>query len=182
MGAFRAQRPKVPSGNSVWQVGSWVSFLGVDEIRELNWVSDEENWCVISNHIPITFFSVELDCKASWISGSISWTLFASDSWESEENWCGFSNLSEQLGLGVSADIMSSFKVAMSTSALCMDNSFWNSLSVEMSEFVNQVNVVEGHWAVLSSCNWVLIIINDSSAWSGKWSWHFFLIRYYYIN
>lgn len=49
-----------------------IPLLRVNEAREENWVSDEENWSIVTNNIPNTIFGVKLNSKSSWISNSIS--------------------------------------------------------------------------------------------------------------
>ena len=46
----------------------WVPLLSVDEAWKQDWISDEENWSVVSHNIPVSIFSVELDSKSSGIS------------------------------------------------------------------------------------------------------------------
>lgn len=43
-------------------------FHGVNDIRKLDRVLNEENRNIVPYNIPIAFFSVELGCKASNIS------------------------------------------------------------------------------------------------------------------
>ena len=135
----------------------------MDKIGELDGVSDEEDWSVVSNHVPVSFFSIELDGITSWVSGGICRSLFTSDSGESEKDGGGFSDFAEEFGFGVFADIVGGLKVAMSTCALGMDDSFGDTLSVEVGELVNEVDVIEGDRAILSGGDGVLVIVNRSS-------------------
>jgi hypothetical protein len=59
-------------------------------------------------------------------------------------------------------------EVAVSTGALGMDGSFGDSLSVEVGELVNEVDVVEGDGAVFSGGDGILVIVNGSSVGGGK--------------
>jgi hypothetical protein len=68
---FWTQSPEVPSHIGIFQVCLRVSLLAVNEIRELDRVSDEEDRGVVSNHIIDTLFSIELDCESSRVSFSI---------------------------------------------------------------------------------------------------------------
>ena len=79
------------------------------------------------------------------------------------ENWGGLTNFTEEFGFGVFADIMSGLKVAMSTSAFGMYDSFWNSLSIEMGELIDEMDVIKSDGAVFSSGHGVLVIVNGSS-------------------
>jgi len=40
------------------------------------WVSDKEDWSVVSNKIPVSFVSIELYGKTTWVTGSVSTTRF----------------------------------------------------------------------------------------------------------
>ena len=64
--------PEIKDHVWIGEVGGWVSFLTVEEIWELDGVIDEEDWSVVSNHIIISFLSIELDGKSSWVCDSIS--------------------------------------------------------------------------------------------------------------
>lgn len=46
-------------------------FHSVNKVRELDGVLNEENGNVISDYIPVAFFSIKLDCKASDITDSV---------------------------------------------------------------------------------------------------------------
>lgn len=41
-------------------------------------IPDEENGGVVASHVPVSLFSVKLDCKATWISHGVCWPRFAS--------------------------------------------------------------------------------------------------------
>jgi hypothetical protein len=64
-------RKEVPEGGGILEIGSGIALLCVDEGRELDSVSDEEDGCVVSNHVPIPFLSVELDGKPSRVSSLV---------------------------------------------------------------------------------------------------------------
>lgn len=72
MQRFRRLTPEVPHHIVGFAVGLRVSLLGVDEVRELNRVSDEENWSIVSNHVVVAFFCVEFKCESSGIARCIS--------------------------------------------------------------------------------------------------------------
>ena len=137
----------------VWisQVSGWVSLLGVKEVWELNWVIDEEDWSIVSNHIIISLLGVELDGKASWVSDGISGSSLASDGGESEEEWGLLANLVKEGSLGEHGHILSNLEDSVGTRSFGMDNSLWDSLSIEVSELVNKGEVLKQDWASWSS-------------------------------
>ena len=92
-------RPEVPGHLSGLNTSLWVSLLAVDEIWELDWILDEENWSVVSDDIVVAFFCVELDSEASWISLTIIGTTFSSDSGEAEEKRGLLADLAQEVCL-----------------------------------------------------------------------------------
>ncbi len=80
MRRFWSQRNEIPEHISVFQVCSWITFLGVNETREQNWIANEENRCIISNAIPDAIVGVEFNCKAAWITGSVGGSTFPTNS------------------------------------------------------------------------------------------------------
>jgi hypothetical protein len=68
---------------------------------------------------------------------------------------------------------MSNLKVTVCTSTLSMDNSLRDSFSVELGEFVNQVEVLKKYRSSRSSSQRVLIVVNwHTSACSQSLSFH----------
>lgn len=43
----------------------------MNEIGELNGIFDEEDGCIVANHVVVTFFSIVLDGKATGIAVTI---------------------------------------------------------------------------------------------------------------
>ena len=121
--------PEVPGHVWILKSRDWASLLGMDEFWELDGISDEEDWSVVSNHVVVSFFSVELDSKSSWISLSISTTSFSTDSRESEENWSLLSDGVEERGLSILGEVVSNFEDTMGSSTFSVDNSFWDFFS-----------------------------------------------------
>ena len=58
----------------------------MNEVWELDWISDEKDWSVVSNHVVVAFFSVELYRESTRVSIAIIGSTFSSDSGESEED------------------------------------------------------------------------------------------------
>ncbi len=83
--SFGRHRPEVPSGISVSQVGLRVSFLGVNEVGELDRILNEEHGGVVADHIVVAFFCVELYGEATRVSVSVSRSKLSGHGGESEE-------------------------------------------------------------------------------------------------
>jgi hypothetical protein len=143
--------PEIEDHIGVVKVSGWVSLLGMEEIWEFNWIIDEENWSVVSNHIVVTFFGIEFDGESSWVSDGISSTSFSSDSRESKEQWGSLSNGIEESSLGKMGNIIGNLEDTMSTRSFSMDNSLWNSFSIEVSKLIDQVEVLKEDWSIWAS-------------------------------
>lgn len=164
---FWNEGKEVPESVGVLAVGLWVSLLGVDEVWELLWVSDEEDWGVVSNQIPVSFFSVEFDSETSWISLGISRSLLTSDSGESGEDGGSLTNSVEELCLAVFGNIRSDFEITVSTSTLGVDDSFWDSFTIEVGDLIDEVEVLEEDWTVFSSSQTVLVVVDWGTVGGG---------------
>ena len=74
------------------------SLLGVDEIRELDGVSDEENWRVVSDHVVVSFLGVELDGESSGVSVTVVGTTLAGNCRKPQEDGRLLANLVQEGG------------------------------------------------------------------------------------
>lgn len=133
---------EIPEHVRVLEVRLGVSLLGMDEIWELLWVSDEKDRGIVANHIPVTFFGIKFNRESSWVSLSVSRSLFSSDCRKSEETGGSLAHFSQKLSFGVLAHIVGDFKISVCSRSLGVDDSFWNSFSVEFGQFVDQMEVL----------------------------------------
>jgi hypothetical protein len=92
--------PEVERGIRVLDAGLWVALLGVDEVWELNGVSNEEDWRVVTDHVVVSFLGIELDCESSRVSVAIVGTTFTGDRREANEDWSLLTNLVKECSLG----------------------------------------------------------------------------------
>ena len=92
MCSFRSQSDEIPKHIGILQVGCRVSFLGVDKTWEKYGISNEKDWCIISDQIPIALFGVEFHSKSTRVTGSVCWSWFTSNCAVTNCNWSLFSN------------------------------------------------------------------------------------------
>ena len=59
----------------------------------------------------------------------------------------------------------------MGSGALGMDDSFWNTLTGEMGEFIEEVEVLEKDWSVGAGGQRVLIVIEGCASGGGDQLW-----------
>lgn len=76
----------VPEHSGILQVGLWVALLGVDEERELSWVAQKEDGCVVVDPVPVALFRVELDGEAAGVAGRICRALLTTDGREAGDS------------------------------------------------------------------------------------------------
>jgi len=91
----------VPEGSAVIaasEMCSRVTLLGVDEVRELGWVAEEKDWCVIGNHIPVALLSPELHGEASRVPSTIVRAGLPTNGREADCDWAFLSLLAEDIG------------------------------------------------------------------------------------
>ena len=66
--AFRRQRPEIPHRGRRAHIGLRVALLGVNEVRELVRVADEEHRRVVAEKVPIAFSGVELERETAHVA------------------------------------------------------------------------------------------------------------------
>ena len=118
-----------------------ISLLSVDEMRELCGIADEEDRSVVVHPIPNTFLRLDLNGKSTRITSCICRSALTTDSTESDSGRCLLANGCEE---GVGSDIgqvVSDFKVSVSTSTLGVDDTLRDSLAIEVSEEIDVVEV-----------------------------------------
>jgi len=138
MGTFRNLGKEIPKHIWIFAVGLGIPFLSVNKIRELSWITNEKHWCIVSCHIPITFFSIKLYSKSTWISFCICWSFFTAYSRETRKNRGFFTYLFKRFCLSKLSNIMSTFKYpwaplpfACTTLSGIRSLSKWASLSIK---------------------------------------------------
>ena len=65
------QAEKVPDSIRRLEVGVRIALLGMDEVRELQWIAQEKNGRVVANKVIVAILRVEFDRKSSGFSNRI---------------------------------------------------------------------------------------------------------------
>lgn len=164
MRGFGHLGPEVEHHVGAFKIGLGVSLLGVDEIGELNWVSDEEDGSVVSDHVVVALLRVELNCESSWVAFSIGAALFATDCGKSKEKRSSLADALEKLGLAVLADVMGDLEVPPGAGALGVDDSLGDSFAIECGKLVDKVEILEQNRAILAGCQGILVVVDGVAA------------------
>lgn len=114
------------------KMGCRMPLLSMNQMRKLCRISDEENWCVVLHKIPVAFISAKLDREASGVSSVIMRTAFATNGRKSNCDGALFSFNRENVCKAKVIERFGSSIVAMGTTALCMDYSLRDSLTIKM--------------------------------------------------
>lgn len=73
-----------PEHVCILQVCLGVTLLGVDEVRELGGVSDEEYRCVIEHPVQVTLFCSQFDSETTGIASRVGRTIFTTNCGETD--------------------------------------------------------------------------------------------------
>ena len=74
---FWQASPEVPVCCRIAKICLRIAFYSTVQVRELQWIADEEYWCIVTCKVPVTFFCVEFYSKTTDIAFRISRTTFA---------------------------------------------------------------------------------------------------------
>jgi len=102
-------------------MGLGVSLLGVDEMRELGRVANEEDRGIVENPVEIAFVGANLDSEAPGVTSSVCGARLTADSRETDGKTSPVANCFEERGTCKIGDVMRHFKIAVGTSTLGMD-------------------------------------------------------------
>src|SRR6266851_590849 len=136
-------RPEVPVAICAAHAGSRIALDGVIEIGELERITNEEDGCVVSNEVPVTFLGIELQREAADVALGVGRTTLTGNSREASKHRSHLANLGEDLRLGVPGDIVRHGEGSESACSLGMHTPLWNHLAVEVRHLLDKPYVLE---------------------------------------
>ena len=158
MQGFRGQRQEIPEHVGVFQVGLRMAFLGVDEIRKFQRITDEKDRRVVADQIVVAFLGVELQGEAARVAGGIRRAAFAADRREPGEDLGALARLGEESGPGVAGHVGRDLEIAVGAGPLGVDHALGNAFPVEMRQLFQQVHVLHERRPAWSGGGGVLIV------------------------
>ncbi|MCY1433867.1 hypothetical protein D9M71_499070 [compost metagenome] len=161
-------RPEVPHHLRALEIALGQTFLSMDKVGKLQWITNEEHRRVVTDDVPIAFFGIELQGETAWVALGIRRTALATHRGKPQKGWRLLANRLEQLGARVLADIPGDGKGAVSTRALSMYAAFRDILAVEVRELFNEVEIFEQQGATGAHRTRILVIGNGSATGSGQ--------------
>src|SRR5699024_5697350 len=142
VGALRGEAPEVPLHVVVAQAGAGHPLLGVDEVRELDAIADEEHRRVVTDEVVVALGGVELDREAARVAPGVRAALLTGDRGEPDQH-LGLRPRLEQRGAGVGRDVLLGDERAERTAALGVHDPLRDPLAVELCELLHGVVVVQ---------------------------------------
>ena len=102
-------------------MGLGVALLGVDEVRELAGVLDEEDRRVVADQVVVAVLGVELQREAARVAKSVRRTCLASDSRETDCGTGPSPDFRKQLRTTQISDVVCGLEVPVRACALCVN-------------------------------------------------------------
>ena len=125
-----------------------IGLQGVDDIRELDGVADEEDREVVADEIPVAVLGIELHREAARIAGDLGGVAAADHGREADGQRRLLAGFLEQLGAGVFggglvADLAGRLELAVADEAAGMDDALGDPLAVEMGDLLQELIVLQ---------------------------------------
>jgi hypothetical protein len=143
MQGLRQQGPEVPIVIRAAHARTRIALDGVIEVGETQRVAEKEYRRIIAYHIPIALLRVELQGEAANVALCVGCAALSGDSGETGEHRSLLPYLGENLRFGIAADVMRDREGAMGTRALGVHAPLGNHFTVEVSEFLDQPDVLQ---------------------------------------
>ena len=144
------------------------------EVGELEWITQEEDRCVIAHQIPVALLGVELHREAPDVPLGVGGTAFAGDGGESDKAVGLFPHSGEDLGPGVLGDVVGNGECAVSAGTLGVHPAFGDHLPIEVGKFLQEPDILEKRRSAWSGGHGVLIVDDRRTGPSGKFFLMFF--------
>src|SRR5258708_9151780 len=130
--------PEVPVILSAPQTGAGIALDSVVEVREAERIAEEKDWSIVSDDVPISLFSVELESKAADIALRIGCPAFPSDARKAREHRRLLSDLRKNRCLGVLGDVVRCRERPMRPPAFGMHPALRNDLAIKVGELLDR--------------------------------------------
>src|SRR6267378_6801760 len=162
------KRPEVPVILSAPKTGAGVALDRVVEVREAERIAEEKDWSIVSDDVPISLFSVEIESKAADIALRIGCPAFPSDARKAREHRRLLSDPRKNRCLGVLGDVVRCRESSMRPPAFGMHPALRNDLAIKVGELLNQPDVLEESRTTTTGCQNIGVVRYGSTGCIGK--------------
>ncbi|KAI9166472.1 LOW QUALITY PROTEIN: putative two component histidine kinase [Paramyrothecium foliicola] len=108
-----------------------LGLAGVDDVRELHGVLDEEDGDVVADEVPVALLGVELDGEAAHVADRVGGPAAAEDGGEAHEDGRLAGRVGQDAGRGDVLGGLEEGELAKGAGAAGVDDSLWDALVVE---------------------------------------------------
>jgi hypothetical protein len=143
MRGLRLLRPEVPLHVVVAPVGVRAALLGVDEVREVRRVADEEHRRVVADEVVVALLGVELQREAARVARGVGRAQLAGDGREAGEHRRDLADAVEEVGARELRDVLGDLEEAVRARALGVDDALGDALAVELRHLLDDVVVLQ---------------------------------------
>src|ERR1700716_1523097 len=164
MHRFRCQRYKIPEGvvrgRALRKSAVGFHLHGMDHVGELDRILNEEDRNVVTYQVPVAFLGVELDGKSAHVAWSVDRTGTAGNRRETGKQRRLFPNLGKYFGGRIFRQRFGQLKVAMYRCTARVNDTFRDTLVIEMGDLFTKDEILQQHRATRISLERVLIVGN----------------------
>jgi len=132
------------------KVGLRVALLGVDEVRELCRVAEEEDGRVVEDPVHVALARLQLDGEASWVTGGVGGAGLATDGRESDGDRAFEALVGEAVCEADVLERLCALENTVGSGSLGVDDTLRDALSIKVREEIDKVEVLEEERSILS--------------------------------
>jgi hypothetical protein len=158
---------EVEATGIVIQVGARVWLEGVDHVRELDRIADEERREVVAHQVPVTVGGVELGGETTRVAQGFRGVVTVDNGGEANEHRRGFTGR-EHLGLGQVAEVVRDGEDAVGAGTAGVYHALGDALAIEALQFLDQLHVLQQHRTIGAGGLRVLVVANRSTVVTGQ--------------
>ncbi len=145
--AFRHQRNEVPErvvrGSRLRHPVVRLGLNGVNDVRELHRILDEEHRDVVADQIPVAFVGVELDREAAHVARRIGGAAFARDGGEAHEDRRALACFGKDRCLGQLGQRLVTLEKAVRARTASVHYALRNALMIEVRDLLAEDEVLQ---------------------------------------
>ena len=165
MHGLRGQGNKVKLTVRVLNVRDRVGLERMDKVGEFDGVSDEEDFQVVADQVPVAVLGVKLDRESAWVAQGLRGCAAVNDRGKPDKSGSALALFLKQLRTGVFGDRLVpdgsiGFEVAVCACAAGMDNALRDALPVEVGDLLDKRIVFQRHRSPAADRARVLVVVN----------------------
>ena len=160
---FGQQRPEVPVVFCGAHIGARVAFDGLVQVGEFARVAHEEDGRVITDHVPVAFFGIELQRKAADVAFGIGTASLCRNGGETGEHLGFLADFAEDFGAGVFRDVVRHGERTERARTFGVHTALGNHFAHEIAEFFIQPQILRQQ-RTARTCGQAVLVVGNGRA------------------